>query len=1198
MDARSRVLVTVGWGWLLMTGQVTVASSISWTAGGGADTNWSNTGNWSHAGDPAGHDVTFDASGAKNSGDTSVCDGSRLLNSLSFRFDSSTLIHQVRIPAGVTLILSNAVSTATNLFVRALATNQYTRVYFIGDGTLELRDGEVHVGDYWSSWSTDSDRARLNLTGLREFRANVGGFHVARGTSSGTGAGYRALVELAATNSIVAPRIDVGSSGELGDGGSAATLRLGESNTVWCSDIRVGYGKAQGTVNFRSGLSNPSVSIRGTGGGSSRAELIVGRSTGSNSGLNQGLVDLSGGSIDALFGTLTIGYSGGSSAGSSLGRFTMGAGTIDAATAIVGRATSSAAGTGRLTIGNTGVFSTDLLKLGDRIGTGATTGTVTIAGGTLAAGGITNGAGAVCSIEFQSGTLANRPGTNLTIAASVPMTLSTASNHVFEAESGRTISIGLGIGESGTAVGPVVKTGSGSLTLAGAHAFTGGLIVSNGAVTLNGSMTNTCVRVENGGSLSGSASLVFNINGAAGDSGIVCHGGTVNLSGMTLAFAGLTPTADSYSIATNAGGTLSGAFATVTNTPTGYTLTNIANAEVRLVKDSAVEVVITVQSNLTYTTGNTLTIGWTTDLEVGGWLAYRKAGSGTDYALSSLSAAGTNHVVTVSGLTELTGYDVVVWSSGSSLPYFMTTLIADPASGDTIWTGVATTNEADWRWRRGVNWDVVQPPGSDSLATFASVGVLNTNAAGDTAVVDSNTVVGALSFAFAHATLPHQIRLDGGVHLAADRSSGDVLTIDGGGVGQTTRVRFVGDGVLGLGGTNATVTIGNYGTTGGAASGESEADRARLDLSGLSVFTAWVNRFGIGYGMAASPGPGYRGWVELAPSNALTARTLAVGDSVGGDGGNFGVLRLGAVNILNVGVFRIGYSKAKGWLCFANTNGTSSAMIRGVTGGVSRAAMSVGIAEGNTGWSYGGISDFTGGHVDALLSTLTLGGNNGVLSGSGTLVLSDGMIDVTTVVLGASSGSGNASGTLTVGGASLFRAGTLTLGDRTSTGGATGTINLNGGTLDAGVITNGAGTGTRILNWTGGTLAAGACYLNSVAQNGATTILSPGLSAVATNRFAGSLVLTAGEWDVDVDANAGACDRVEVDGILDLSGSADTLRIRLLSGPLRGALVIASYGTLSGEFDSRAGFGGSVDYHYRGNQIAIMPPMGTTFLFR
>src|SRR5205085_1521411 len=105
--------------------------------------------------------------------------------------------------------------------------------------------------------------------------------------------------------------------------------------------------KAFGTIDFRTGLTGtPTLVIRATDG-VGRANLFMGRdNTGSTTVPTLVTLDVTAGSIDALFGSMLLGdlVTGNSAA---TGNFKMGAGTLDATSLVLGRnegSTSTTAG--------------------------------------------------------------------------------------------------------------------------------------------------------------------------------------------------------------------------------------------------------------------------------------------------------------------------------------------------------------------------------------------------------------------------------------------------------------------------------------------------------------------------------------------------------------------------------------------------------------------------------------------------------------------------------------------------------------------------------------------------------------------------------------------------------------------------------------------------------------------------------------
>jgi autotransporter-associated beta strand protein len=246
------------------------------------------------------------------------------------------------------------------------------------------------------------------------------------------------------------------------------------------------------------------------------------------------------------------------------------------------------------------------------------------------------------------------------------------------------------------------------------------------------------------------------------------------------------------------------------------------------------------------------------------------------------------------------------------------------------------------------------------------------------------------------------------------------------------------------------------------------------DMSGLGSFTATTTgRFYLGHGYLDST------TLKLADTNTITADTLALAGW-----GSTSALYLGRVNTLNADTITLG----SGVPIAQNNAGTSrlefntgltnpSATIRNEAG-TGRANLTVGRG-GSHNQSNTAFADFTAGSVDALLNALIIGQGRpsatGGDAGIGTLSFAAGTIDATTVRVGytaVGTRAGNTgTGTLNLNGAGILVADTLLVGDQQGTGDATGTVNLGGGTLRATTIAKGAGTPTAAFYWDGGTLA-------------------------------------------------------------------------------------------------------------------------------
>lgn len=108
---------------------------------------------------------------------------------------------------------------------------------------------------------------------------------------------------------------------------------------------------------------------------------------------------------------------------------------------------------------------------------------------------------------------------------------------------------------------------------------------------------------------------------------------------------------------------------------------------------------------------------------------------------------------------------------------------------------------------------------------------------------------------------------------------------------------------------------------------------------------------------------------------------------------------------------------------------------------------------------------------------------------------------------------------------------------------------------------------------------------------GAGSILTPG-SSIGTFTIGGDAIFSAGSV-LEMHLNGSDGDRLDVLGLLDLSCSDDTLLFDILTGGAGPTRILASYGSLRGEFDNVFGLPTEyvIDYHYLGqNQIALLAP--------
>jgi fibronectin-binding autotransporter adhesin len=337
-----------------------------------------------------------------------------------------------------------------------------------------------------------------------------------------------------------------GSALNVGTGGTNTTtnLALGTSNTIDVDNIQIGNYHANGSIAFASGLSGATLTLRGQSGGTARAgSVLVGvDSAGAQS--QYGVLDTSGGSVDARIGTLTIGsYGANSGLATATGSLTMGSGTIDSSNAILAQSTAENGGTGgtvlatvnqeagdfragTLTLGKIGNTSQAATVLSAIYNLGTTTSTGTLQCTSIIAGALTTTSSnttATRTINFINGTIQNFndgagtvtglniTGANSTANGVVNINLSSTGTHTFFADAGQTITLQPTaiLGGSG---GTLAKSGSGTLQVLGTATYTGATTLSAGTMTVDGALGATAVTVGASGALAGSGSVAGSVS--------------------------------------------------------------------------------------------------------------------------------------------------------------------------------------------------------------------------------------------------------------------------------------------------------------------------------------------------------------------------------------------------------------------------------------------------------------------------------------------------------------------------------------------------------------------------------------------------------------------------------------------------------------------------------------------------------------
>jgi autotransporter-associated beta strand protein len=382
----------------------------------------------------------------------------------------------------------------------------------------------------------------LDMSGLGGFVWNGANQAFRVGLRSGTqntgGSTGNFTVLLADSSTITASTIALGDVTANSHGGTSL-LRLGNSTTLNANTISVGAsGRSNATMNFRSGVSNPTVTVRGMDGAAPVTSWDVGRVANFQASTWTADVNLSGSTLDAKVSTLRIATIDAGSTANRTGvqnaSFTMSRGVLEVGNLVVGNYVTSGTGTATGTYSANGTFTLNhadgLVRAGSVVlanNTGTSTGgTKTVTGrfnlnaGTLEAATINRGAGGgnanvvMPEFNFSGGTVRNAPGQNLTIS-NVPIILTGAGTRIFEATANQTITVASDAIISGPGLG-FTKAGDGTMIIDSNSTYTGLTTVSAGTLLVNGTQAGA-FSVASGATLGGTGTIQGNLT-LGGDS--------------------------------------------------------------------------------------------------------------------------------------------------------------------------------------------------------------------------------------------------------------------------------------------------------------------------------------------------------------------------------------------------------------------------------------------------------------------------------------------------------------------------------------------------------------------------------------------------------------------------------------------------------------------------------------------------------
>ncbi len=399
-----------------------------------------------------------------------------------------------------------------------------------GGGTLALGSSAFTLG------AASTGNITLDLSGLGTFLydGSLQAFQVTSGGGVGSGSGWDSTVKLAAVSSITAASFIVGGNGSANITDiSTDEVDLGQTTTIHANAITVGLARNKGTLKFQSGLTNPTLTLRGADGVAPVSTLYVGQINSGGTSLRVNTFDTTGGTLDARVGTLIVAYNDRGNGGDTPNSTTllMGNGTLEATAIILGKdrvgSTGGATCSGTLSVSG-GTVKVETLTLGDRTGGLTVTGIFDLnGGGTLAAKTVAPGSGvATRTFDWKDGTLTTfDAGSDLTIGSALTLRLAATGTHTFDIGPGRGGTVGAILADA-TTLGTLVKDGAGVLTVTGNNTYTGGTAVDAGTLVVNSTL----------GSGTGAGAVLVNVNGTLAGSGFI--GGAVTLAGTVSPGAG------------------------------------------------------------------------------------------------------------------------------------------------------------------------------------------------------------------------------------------------------------------------------------------------------------------------------------------------------------------------------------------------------------------------------------------------------------------------------------------------------------------------------------------------------------------------------------------------------------------------------------------------------------------------------------
>jgi len=402
------------------------AAEHIWSGASVPPTNvWSDPNNFDGSALVIGDSVTFANAGSVSSPGVvnNVADAPPALANFSYKAQVSspsaiTNYHTTRINPGVTLTLDNASNSGLLLNVgdvdTALIDAQYYCTITGSGATLQAGNTNAPVSSQGmqvvaTSQTLPNHIGSLDLSGLDNFIFAGGYVWIGASSANALGATDRPVgaIYLARTNFFIANSTTTDGSFRLGESKGntpphESWMELGQDNTINAVWIKFGGIKNNagngGRAYFRSSLTNnnPILRLRGPDGIARVTTLSVAdNNLAANSSIgSRGLLDLTGGTFDALVDTAYVGRTtttGTTGTGAATGTINWNAGTLDVTTLYVGYqgANIPGIGTGTLNLTGTAQLLAGSITIGRDAGSGTGTGVgvINITGGSASVAG-------------------------------------------------------------------------------------------------------------------------------------------------------------------------------------------------------------------------------------------------------------------------------------------------------------------------------------------------------------------------------------------------------------------------------------------------------------------------------------------------------------------------------------------------------------------------------------------------------------------------------------------------------------------------------------------------------------------------------------------------------------------------------------------------------------------------------------------